>query len=94
MHCPCFGQTQRILEDQQFKMKKRMDEMKRQEEERQRKVGLCLRARLLSGVNPPQGFVLPLGDYDKRGWSLIYSPAAVTSFAHAQCQRSQSSMID
>lgn len=33
-----FGQTQRILEDQQFKMQKRMEEMKEQEAERQRKV--------------------------------------------------------
>lgn len=34
-------QTQRILEDQQFKMQKRMDEMKQQEAERQRKVRVC-----------------------------------------------------
>lgn len=31
-------QTQRILEDQQFRMKKRMEEMQQQETERQRKV--------------------------------------------------------
>lgn len=39
-------QTQRILEDQQFKMKKRMDEMKEQEAARQRKVQTILSSDL------------------------------------------------